>query len=242
MNKLNVKYEKIGNLHCKDNAIIDISLLKDYSTALNNFESLNNQDIDIETTVTNLNNILSVFGIQHCDYEKPLDYLTFTAIADNDAESTISLTKIGEPDPIELVYSLNNGKNGSWLPYEIGTEIKCQKNKRVMFAASEKGNANFSKDLKNYYQFSMTGKFAASGNIQSLLDNTCEKLEVYPYCYANLFLNCRNLTSTPKLPATTLAEYCYKSMFHSCHALLKATELPATELAEHCYHAMFQDC
>ena len=61
-------------------------------------------------------------------------------------------------------------------------------------------------------------------------------------CYSMMFYNCTNLTSTPALPATTLAEGCYASMFYGCTSLITAPALPATTLAESCYTNMFQKC
>ena len=57
-----------------------------------------------------------------------------------------------------------------------------------------------------------------------------------------MFQGCTSLTTTPELPATTLADWCYASMFQSCSSLTTAPELPATTLANMCYGAMFQDC
>ena len=58
-------------------------------------------------------------------------------------------------------------------------------------------------------------------------------------CYANMFENCKGLTSIPEglLPATTLASNCYSEMFESCINLTSIPEglLPATTLASGCY-------
>lgn len=62
------------------------------------------------------------------------------------------------------------------------------------------------------------------------------------YCYSNMFQNCANFTSAPKLPATTLTEGCYMNMFVSCSSLTSAPELPATTLVYACYTAMFYGC
>jgi len=62
------------------------------------------------------------------------------------------------------------------------------------------------------------------------------------YCYSNMFYECINLVSTPKLPATTLAYECYDSMFSYCSSLTTPPKLPATTLAERCYDNMFATC
>ena len=93
----------------------------------------------------------------------------------------------------------------------------------------------------------MTGKIAASGNINSLLEEDEETARTMSlagknYCYYNMFRDCYSLTSTPVLPATTLAERCYDSMFSDCSKLTQAPELPATTLAIRCYDSMFYGC
>ena len=70
----------------------------------------------------------------------------------------------------------------------------------------------------NYNKFVMTGKIAASGNVNSLLEedeNTARTMSLAEkmYCYANMFRGCSSLTQAPELPATTLAERCYHGMF-----------------------------
>ena len=61
-------------------------------------------------------------------------------------------------------------------------------------------------------------------------------------CYSGMFIGCRRLTSAPELPATTLVGWCYSNMFKSCTSLTTAPKLPATTLAEGCYCGMFSGC
>ena len=88
-----------------------------------------------------------------------------------------------------------------------------------------------------------TVNVTCTGDIRTLLDwrnyNTVETQNAR-FCY--LFYNCRVLTSTPVLPATTLAESCYSGMFQGCTSLTSAPELPATTLADYCYKNMFYGC
>ena len=86
----------------------------------------------------------------------------------------------------------------------------------------------------------MTGKIAASGNINSLLEEDEEtartiSLEGKNYCYNGIFNGCSSLTQAPELPATTLADSCYSGMFKNCTSLTQAPALPATTLASYCY-------
>ena len=95
----------------------------------------------------------------------------------------------------------------------------------------------------NGCQFVMTGKIAASGNIMSLIDSTCSATAIPSgQCFANLFKDCKSLTSAPELPATSLTALCYSGMFYGCTNLTSAPELPATTLADGCYGQMFSGC
>lgn len=91
-------------------------------------------------------------------------------------------------------------------------------------------------------RFVLTGRIAASGNIQSLLDETCQRNDVPEYCYYSMFQGCSSLAQAPELPATTLAFGCYYSMFYNCDSLTQAPTLPATTLAVGCYSHMFFGC
>ena len=70
----------------------------------------------------------------------------------------------------------------------------------------------------------MTGKIAASGNINSLLEEDEETARTISlagknYCYNGMFQGCTSLTQAPELPATTLTERCYYNMFNGCSKL-----------------------
>lgn len=163
--------------------------------------------------------------------QSQLDYLTFIA---NQENSSIKLTKIGNPNTSQIQYKL---KNGTWNAYTIDSIITLSnKNDYVQFR--NKANT-LSTSLNDYVQFVMTGEIQALGNIQSML-NWSLSVPNYAFCY--LFQNCTALTSAPKLPATTLAIYCYCAMFYGCTSLVSAPQLPATTLATGCYQQMFENC
>lgn len=88
----------------------------------------------------------------------------------------------------------------------------------------------------------MTGKIAASGNVMSLLDETCQRMDVPDYCFNSLFNSCSSLTQAPELPATTLAMEAYSEMFAYCSNLTQAPDLPASTLNRNCYYSMFGGC
>ena len=191
------------------------------------------------------------------------DYLCFTA---EEEGSTVKLQKSGSPTDVSLQIYIDGT---SWSDYVFGTEIfLAHAGDKVYFRNAADEVTGFStKD--GQYQFSLTGKISASGNVMSLVDKTCtattipndycfsglflycESLIAAPElpaitvaeeCYTNMFNGCTNLTTAPTLPATTLAQYCYYFMFHGCSALTTAPELPATTLAEYCYQRMFSSC
>lgn len=89
----------------------------------------------------------------------------------------------------------------------------------------------------------LSEKADCSGNIQTLLDWENPPTSISTeHCYYAMFNSCSNLTSAPKLPATTLAYYCYSSMFAYCTSLAIAPELPAATLSDGCYDSMFYTC
>ena len=105
-----------------------------------------------------------------------------------------------------------------WKPYTIGTfgennELSgLNVGDKVYIRAVAAGNSKMGTDSSNYHKFVMTGKIAASGNINTLLNpdpNADVSLEGKDYCYYGMFLNCSSLTQAPELPATTLSNGCY---------------------------------
>ena len=164
--------------------------------------------------------------------------LTFTAQEPN---STITLYGIGEPVIDGLQYRTDI--NSDWLTYTIGnttgdTITLDNVGDYVQFQNTKEQLSI--RPYNNFVKFVMTGKIAASGNIQSMLNysHSCPAR-----CYVGMFNGCTSLTEAPDLPATTLAEDCYLEMFSGCSSLTTAPSiLPATNLAETCYWCMFEDC
>lgn len=61
--------------------------------------------------------------------------------------------------------------------------------------------------------------------------------------YTYMFEGCGNLTTSPKLPASTLSAACYAHMFSACTKLNPAPVLSASSvMAPACYSAMFYSC
>jgi hypothetical protein len=163
--------------------------------------------------------------------------LKFTA---EEANSTISMTANGLAPTVYLETS-TDGIN--WSDFTVGSTTITLSNvgDKVYFRAKQDNNV-FATSTSKYNKFVMTGKIAASGNINTLLkaDGSVVDLTGRNYCYSNMFRGCTSLTKAPELPATTLANYCYSYMFSGCTSLTQAPNiLPAETLANGCYARMF---
>lgn len=184
----------------------------------------------------NLNTIINCFEEAELDVpnedEDGISYITFSA----EAEQTLSMSD-AVPD---LEYSVNNG---TWTTLTTTT---------VTFGGS-KGNLRLrgkypygtASDQNNYSQiiFGYDTPVLCSGDIRTLLDYenyTTVSTENAKFC--SLFKDCYQLTSAPKLPATSVYYYCYESMFKGCTSLTETPDLPATKLGTACYKQMFSGC
>lgn len=164
-------------------------------------------------------------------------YLTFTSAGN----SSLSLKKQGTPNDVTLEYRIGDGE---WDTYTIDSNINLANNQSVSFRASKAGNSAFSKSTSDYYKFENggSGTIAASGNVMSLIDQTCTTTTIpNQYCFYSLFYNCTSLTSAPELPAEILKANCYQWMFHNT-SIKTAPMLPAPIMADFCYYAMFDNC
>ena len=168
------------------------------------------------------------------------NWLCFTA---EEANSTVRLDKVGSPNAISLETSIdgNTWTDYSWTENTGDTLTLANAGDKVYMRAKTE-NQTIGSSNTDYYKFVMTGKIAESGNIQTLLKADGSRTDVPAYCYKNLFNGCQSLTTTQKLPATTLAAGCYSNMFDGCSSLTTAPELPATKLAAGCYKEMFKGC
>ena len=164
-------------------------------------------------------------------------WLCFTA---EEANSTVAMAANGSAPAVSLEYSTDGS---TWSPFVVGTTTVTLANigDKVYVRATSEGNTGMGTSTLNYNKFVMTGKIAASGNVDTLLDQNGDAT-LSSYCYNYLFEGCMSLTTAPALPATTLAERCYESMFYGCKSLTTAPELPATTLVSYCYRNMFNNC
>lgn len=79
---------------------------------------------------------------------------------------------------------------------------------KVYVRATSAGNTQMGVAPDHGNRFVMTGKIAASGNVDTLLDQN-GNATLRDYCYFGLFKSCSALTTAPELPARTLAGTCY---------------------------------
>ena len=163
-------------------------------------------------------------------------WLCFTSTG----ESTVWMNVYGTVDPLP---TLEYSKDGTtWEDFVIESiTVELADGEKVYFRGN---NTSFSDGSgSGYLKFEMTGSIAASGNVMSLLDKTCESVTIpNDYCFSCLFDSCDVLTSAPELPATALKASCYSYMFYGCENLAAAPELPAASLEPFCYMCMFYNC
>ena len=180
------------------------------------------------------------YVFRHYGDEAPVelpDYLCFTS---EEAGSTVAMAVNGTPTKGQAFEYSTDGIN--WSVFTPGTTTITLANvgNKVYFRGD---NITVSESTSVYYKFVMSGKIAASGNIMSLLDKTCQSTIISNYyCFRRMFNGCTSLTTAPALPATTLASNCYNSMFEGCTSLTTAPALPATTLKDNCYNSMFEGC
>ena len=166
-------------------------------------------------------------------------YLTFTA----DAEQTMTIETYGGYVLDEsMQYSVNGGE---WAQLTAKTAITFGGDKGTLRLRGKSANGTAKSDLSRA-QISFGDdnvQVACSGDIRTLVDyENCATVSTANARFCSLFEGCESLTTTPELPATTLAESCYEYMFYGCTGLTVAPELPATTLAESCYESMFNGC
>ena len=190
--------------------------------------------------------------------EPDKDYLCFTSASNGGA---VTMIQNGTPDTSGgkvIQYKLNDGQ---WQTWDLSGVMLNDGDK--MYLKSDDIIPLSESDV-TYKNFEIMGTITASGNIMSLLNfsNTVTSYGFYklfalctitsspklpattlaPHCYESMFFNCPSLTAAPELPATTLEISCYQSMFDGCMSLTQAPELPATTLDESCYNSMFKTC
>ena len=176
--------------------------------------------------------------------EEVQNYLAFTGAGEWGGSVSLNGTATCEDPLLETAFDVF----GPWTPLAISEDkmsdmIELTPGKTVYFRRRDPIPVmNFS-TTEYCWQFMIEGTVAASGNIMSLLDKTCQQTAVGERAFASLFSGrAEGLMSAPELPATDLAVECYSGMFSGCISLTNAPALPATTLARECYANMFNGC
>ena len=169
------------------------------------------------------------------------DYLCFTSLY---GDNTLTLNADRDPYPVNLEISWDKT---NWIDYTIWTTIHfANANDKLYWRNKSTTPTAFSTGYyADYYYFSTGNTFAVSWDVDYLLCKTSttnlliDSGGSWDFIFHRLFKNC-DITTPPRLPATTLSRWCYEGMFIWCQNLAHAPELPATELTTLCYSGMFQ--
>ena len=204
-------------------------------------------------------NVASVSGVTVSDWSfkdsitgseaDQIPYLTFSAAErqtftmDFEANGNYTFDPSVYGDGGYFEYSVGNS---AWVRFTetVSVDFGGDLGNLRLRGTSSKGTAHSDYETPfSRIRFGESTSVACTGDIRTLVDYknyTSANTENARFVY--LFYDCSQLTSTPDLPATKLAEYCYASMFKGCSDLTEAPELPATTLAEYCYASMFEGC
>lgn len=135
-----------------------------------------------------LNAVEAYFGAEKV-WEKSAphtaDWLCFTA---EEANSTVAMAANGSAPTVSLECSTDGN---TWSPFVVGTTTVTLANigDKVYVRATSAGNTGMGTSGTNYNQFVIAGKIAASGNVDTLLDQN-GNATLTNYCYTSLFRIC----------------------------------------------------
>lgn len=158
-----------------------------------------------------------------CSYSK--NGGAWTSISQN---TTIS---VAAGDEIRFKGNLDNSANGMFSDNTLSSNVYGNI-LSLRYGDNFKGK-NSAYDLQRTFYNYIGLKDAGNLVLPTLLQTSC---------YKEMFCKCKELTTAPELPATTLAQNCYYLMFQACTSLTTAPELPATTLVSNCYSNMFTNC
>ena len=162
------------------------------------------------------------------ELEEVIPYVTFTAGAKQKLKYTGN----------DLQYS-TDGINFNTLHAE--EEIQFSEDGKLYLRGVMNYDGTKYNSTDRTISFTEEAHVACTGDIRTLID-TYETVNTSNATFKDLFTDCKQLTSAPELPATSLAAGCYSGMFSGCTSLEVAPELPATTLAKYCYSGMFSGC
>lgn len=127
-----------------------------------------------------------------------LSAVCFTA---EQANSTVKLYKYNSGAPTLDIETSTDGS--TWSAYTQGTVLTAANiGDKVYFRAGSTGNSTMS-NASNTNRFAITGKMAASGDIQYLLSQDGTTQPTTSWCFNCLFYGQSGLTKAPKCGATS---------------------------------------
>ena len=201
--------------------------------------------------------------VEYYGTQEPTPQPEYTGVVfKSTGNTTVSLNKVGNPNETTIQYTTDGI---TWA--NVTGSINLTDGDLVAFS----GNAKFSKNIQNRYNFSTTGEgtLVLSGQLMSLVSGetiedqyefnslfsgctnivdasnfSLSSTTLNDFCYSNMFKDCTGLISSPSaLPASTLYPWCYQGMFAGCVNLSSTLScLPAMDLAKYCYYAMYYNC
>ena len=249
-NKLLLQIAEAVGISLTSPSVVDINSIDNLILSIGEKMNYNNLPSNLQNYTTNQKReLVKRFFEELNPLIKTRKPLCFTA---EEAGSTIKMVKTSSSAPTVYLETSPTSKEGSWSDFIIhtsststdGTTITLANVGDKVYFRAKQDNQRFAIGSNDLNKFIMTGKIAASGNINTLLkaDGSVLDLTGRDWCYCYMFQGCTALTQAPELPATTLAYCCYYWMFNNCTSLKQAPKLPAMILADICYESMFSAC
>jgi hypothetical protein len=157
------------------------------------------------------------------------DYVIKSFYISAATDSVVSFTN-------NLQYSYNNE---TWMALSSNTNLSIQTDEKVYFKSIITPTST-----NGIGHFNITGSVSVGGNPSSLMvGDSIESLSGYDYAFKGLLSGCTSITDASSLIMhKTLSTSCYDGMFCGCTNLTTAPKLPASTLVSDCYKEMFSGC
>ena len=157
---------------------------------------------------------------------------------------TVTLTRNGSPDDIDIEYSTDNVNWTTWTETNGVRSMSVAQNGSLYLRGNNPNGLNPNISETDYYSFTADKKYAMAGDIRSLISRY--EIEEIPdgafMCFFNNSTTLDNV-SYVGLKATTLGKSAYRNLFYGCTGLRFSPHLlPATTAPERAYNDMFSGC
>ena len=157
---------------------------------------------------------------------------------------TVTLTRNGSPDDIDIEYSTDNVNWNTWTETNGVRSMSVAQNGSLYLRGNNPNGLNPTESQTNYYSFTADKKYAMAGDIRSLISRY-EIEEIPDGAFMRFFFNSTTLdnVSYVGLKATRLGKSAYRYLFNGCTGLRFSPHiLPAATASEYAYNAMFNGC